>query len=180
MLNGSRLFFIGRDAAIIAMSNSVRQVVMIERDPIVGSLLEDGLRRVELSSTLQSSCNMEKTLATKLRFMHGEGINILQNLEQFELSRPNVCYLDPMFPQRTKSGKVKKNMQILHSLLDTNSDSGEEARALSEENLLEIALNVATKRVVVKRPINANVIRSSVLPNFDVTGSINRWDIYLK
>ena len=34
--------------------------------------------------------------------------------------RPDVCYLDPMFPPRTRSEAVKKDMQILHSLLGSN------------------------------------------------------------
>ena len=31
--------------------------------------------------------------------------------------RPDVVYLDPMFPPRTKSSLVKKDMQLLHRLL---------------------------------------------------------------
>ena len=37
----------------------------------------------------------------------------------FDLPPPDVVYLDPMFPPRTRPSAVKKNIQILHSLLDT-------------------------------------------------------------
>eukprot|EP00957_Ditylum_brightwellii_P077426 5882692-Ditylum_brightwellii.AAC.1 len=87
-----------------------------------------------------------------------------------------------MFPPRTKSAAVKKDMQILHGLLQTNQkthsnndndddtasiiDNGQnaihkklnqkQANRLEEERaLLNAALDIAKNRVVVKRPLKA-------------------------
>ena len=71
---------------------------------------------------------------------------------------PDIVYLDPMFPPRTKSAAVKKNMQILHGRFF--SDDGAErgaSRSIEEEaTLLQAAWEAAKYRVVVKRPIKAD------------------------
>ena len=63
---------------------------------------------------------------------------------EFEPESPqfDVVYLDPMFPARRKSAKVKKDMAALQELLGHQSDGSE---------LLQHAKSLATKRVVVKR-----------------------------
>jgi 16S rRNA (guanine1516-N2)-methyltransferase len=38
---------------------------------------------------------------------------------------PDVIYIDPMFPSREKSSKVKKEMQLFHPLVGTDDDSSE-------------------------------------------------------
>ena len=97
--------------------------------------------------------------------------------------RPDVCYLDPMFPPprggKGRSSAVKKDMAMLHALLlpdGENEDEDEEdatggceggdggrdddyddarRRTDEEQELLLAACAVATRRVVVKRPVGA-------------------------
>ena len=99
---------------------------------------------------------------------------------------PDVCYLDPMFPVRTKSAAVNKNIQILHGLLHTHKKSntntskdvdgynldddttkidGDFERALSEYSLLQSAMDVARIRVVVKRPIHSSNLGGDYFTN---------------
>jgi 16S rRNA (guanine1516-N2)-methyltransferase len=100
--------------------------------------------------------------------------------------RPDVCYVDPMFPTRTKSAAVKKNMQILHGLLGSQVDDGaqNETTERQELDLLQAASSLASRRVVVKRPRLADCLGGNLpnglKPSYSIIGSINRWDIYVK
>ena len=90
-----------------------------------------------------------------------------------------------MFPPRKKSAKVKKEMTILHSLLDTQStDTASEERRLQEELcLLEESIKAAKRKVVVKRPAKAVPLGgdlSPFRPSYAIEGSVNRWDVYVK
>ena len=87
-----------------------------------------------------------------------------------------------LFRIRKKTASVKKNMQILHTLLASQNLSFEDERLSEEEALLSAAHAAAKVRVVVKRPINAPLLgipeRSELRPAYAVRGKINRWDVY--
>ena len=74
-----------------------------------------------------------------------------------------------MYPHRKKSASVKKNMQILQKLLGQDDDTQE---------LLEVALKVAKKRVVVKRPKGAGNL-TDIKPTYLVESKKTRYDIYI-
>ena len=160
----------GQDSFLL-LENGASMVHMVERDVIVASLLRDALRR------RRQALSMSDDSVDNLSLLVGHGADIAR-------SHPDpvhVCYLDPMFPPRTKSAAVKKNMQILHSLLESQHESILEDDPVQ---LLESALAVAQKRVVVKRPIHAPPLgrTHSTLapkPTFDVSGTVNRFDIYI-
>jgi len=194
----------GQDSIILAMGGASK-VYMVERDPVVGVLLKDAMRRLELVSSLDNNPNDDdegikraKILHDKLELHQGDGINFAKivlssstEISKSSIPLPDVCYLDCMFPPRTKSSAVKKNMQILHGLLQTNTipdDNHLEAIRNEEERaLLEQALKLAKKRVVVKRPVNAAAlgvgrnknIAELRLPSYELKGSVNRFDIYV-
>jgi 16S rRNA (guanine1516-N2)-methyltransferase len=86
-----------------------------------------------------------------------------------ESQRPDVVYLDPMFPARSKSAQVKKEMQVFHQLVGTDPDA---------DQLLELARACAKKRVVVKRPRIAPEL-AAARPSYTLTGKSNRYDIYV-
>ena len=90
-----------------------------------------------------------------------------------------------MFPPRKKSAAVKKNMQILHGLLQTQqTDAAGSTPSMEEEcDLLEAAIGAAKSRVIVKRPIKAALLGDSatseapIRPSHSVCGSVKRWDV---
>lgn len=84
--------------------------------------------------------------------------------------RPDVVYLDPMFPERHKSADVKKEMQAFHRLVGRDEDAGE---------LLALALSVARYRVVVKRPRKAPDL-AGVAPSHRIEGKSSRFDVYAR
>jgi len=183
----------GQDALLLAI-NGASHVHMVERNPIVGALLQDAMRRLELISLSTSSRLVEEKesecseinesrrqqqaaiLLTKLSLTIGEGKEIMKQHHQC----CDVIYLDPMFPRRQKQAAVKKGMQILHGLLETQSNNSiPEEKEKEERDLISSALEAAKLRVVVKRPVNAPPIMSTAKPSYAITGSINRWDVYV-
>lgn len=146
---------LGRDAFVLA--NLGYRVTAVERSPVLHALLADGMARLLANSRLAAA------LDGRLRVEHGDCRHLLCTTPP-----PRVVYLDPMFPDRRKSAKVKKEMQVFHRLLGSDSDAAE---------LLTAARKVATDRVVVKRPVWAEPLASS--PSYTVEGSKVRWDVYL-
>jgi 16S rRNA (guanine1516-N2)-methyltransferase len=179
----------GQDSLVLAL-NGASKVYMVERDPIVAALLEDALRRVNLVSSSQTSKSSQNELACflseRLRLKVGDAKEIVKCMaESKDVPQADVVYLDPMFPPRTKSAAVKKGMQILHGLLDTQQPDEESLneRILEEKQLLEAALQIARVRVVVKRPVRALPLGGegsmAPWPSYAVQGSTNRWDVYI-
>lgn len=148
---------LGQDAFVLACLGC--QVHCLERSPIIAALLQDALDRL---------------------LAHEEWKDLPLSLTQIDakhyLSRypdnqilPDVIYLDPMFPPRSKTALVKKEMRWLQDLLGHEDDVVE---------LLQLALKVARKRVVIKRPRLAPVI-DGLRPSLQVCGKSSRFDVYL-
>lgn len=199
----------GQDSMILASHSNLKKLFMVERDPIVGILLHDAVRRLnliaEMSDCTDSGMNNHRsrarTLAKRLHLKLDDSMSFCKEMLQLDktnssaINRPDICYLDPMFPPRTKSAAVKKNMQILHGLFQTNRTMSEDRkRSIEERELLRVALSLAKSRVVVKRPANAPALGDDKkiidpseidssdtipLPSFHLKGSVNRFDIYL-
>jgi 16S rRNA (guanine1516-N2)-methyltransferase len=152
----------GQDS-LLMLENGASAVHMVERDPVVASLLQDALRRRSIA--IDPSID-------RLSLSVGNGLDIMKSIP----GTVDVCYLDPMFPPRTKSAAVKKNMQILHSLLESQQQHLDD-----QVDLLESALWMAQSRVVVKRPIHAVPLGNGAAPkpSFEIRGSVNRFDVYV-
>ena len=88
-------------------------------------------------------------------------------IERGELAAPDVVYLDPMFPERTKSAAVKKKFQLLHHLEQPCAD---------EETLVEAALAVHPRKVVIKRPVKGALL-AGVKPSYQLAGKAVRYDV---
>jgi len=180
---------LGQDSLVMAL-NGAHEVHMVEKDPIVAALLTDAMRRLNLLSTLQgldSRAEQAIEMSRKLHLHCGEGTEVLKDLlSSGTHPPPDVVYLDPMFPPRKKTAKVKKEMKILHSLLDTQNSGKvatvEEKRLHDELHLLEESMMAATRKVVVKRPSNATPLGGHLSPfrvSYVIEGSVNRWDVYV-
>jgi 16S rRNA (guanine1516-N2)-methyltransferase len=149
---------LGRDSFILASLGFT--VTALERSPIIYVLLRDALRRAAENADTAPA-------AARLQLIHADAGSWLATLE--EEKRPDIIYLDPMFPSRDKSAAVKKEMVILQDLLgkDPNTD-----------NLLALALACSKRRVVVKRPRLAPSL-SGLAPSYTLAGKSSRFDIYM-
>lgn len=149
---------LGRDAAMLMALGC--QVVMLERSPIIAALLDDGLKRARQAAV------MGTLIKQRVRFIHAESITYLESLPNKD--RPDVVYLDPMYPHRTKSAMVKKEMRIFRDIVGEDTDA---------HSLLRVALQCATRRVVVKRPRNADSLHGPP-PTISIYGKTTRYDVY--
>ncbi len=151
---------LGRDAFVLASLGC--KVLMLEKHPVIAAMLRDGMQR--------ASCHENTTMViNRMNLCVADSYGWLNSFDKFNYEQPEVVYLDPMFPARNKSAKVKKDMQVLHQLF-ANLNEG--------PDLLEIALKVSSKRVVVKRPAKSKPLQGQ-RPNFVIMGKSSRFDVYL-
>ena len=149
---------LGRDSFVLAgLGLTVR---VFEQHPAVFCLLADGLRRALADAGTAA-------VAVRLTLHLADAAQAMPALAA-ETGRPEVVYLDPMYPERQKSAAVKKEMAYFHQLVGAAQD---------EAALLQAALAVATKRVVVKRPrLGEYLCRQP--PDYQYTGKSTRFDVY--
>ncbi len=152
---------LGRDGFVLASLGA--QVSLVERNDVVAALLSDGLVRLQQQAEQDHSLSV---ISDRLSLHRGDSKTWLQTLDMSR--RPDVIYLDPMFPERSKSAKVKKEMAVFPGLVGNDDDAGE---------LLELALKVARYRVVVKRPRRAPPL-AGINPGFSIEGKTTRFDIH--
>lgn len=148
---------LGRDAFVLASIGC--KVRMLERNPVVAALLDDGLQRAYADAEIGG------WLQERLTLLHASSLTALSNIQP----APDVVYLDPMFPHRQKSALVKKEMRVFQSLVGEDLDADE---------LLEPACRLAKKRVVVKRPDYAPPLAEKQ-PQASINTKNHRFDLYI-
>lgn len=150
---------LGRDAFVLATLGC--NITLIERTMPVYLLLNDALSRAHHSD--------DPTILDILQRMslkQTDSLNYLSSLKSHQY--PDVIYIDPMFPTREKSAKVKKEMALFHQLVGKDDDA---------KQVINLALPKALKRIVVKRPRLAECLLPK--PAFQITGKSTRYDVYL-
>ena len=160
---------LGHDSLLMAHLGA--EVTLIERHPILFTLLEDSKSQAESDPFLGQ-------VVARIHLVFSDSACYLkQQLEKNQMV--DVIYLDPMFPQRDqnqqaikKQAQVKKQMQLLHLLLpeDGEMDLG--------DHLLTLSRQIAT-RVVVKRPKYA-VFLAEQSPDHQWQGDACRFDAYFQ
>ena len=146
----------GEDALLLAAAGF--RVLLFEQDPVIGALLEDALHRGALVPELSEPIS-------RMTLHRGDSIAWLNNCEE----SPAVIYLDPMFPERSKSGLVKKKFQLIHEL---------QKPCDNEEELLSAALKAGPERIVIKRPLKAPYLAGRE-PDYSLKGKSIRYDCIL-
>ena len=150
---------LGRDAFVLAALGC--EVMLIERQPVIAALLDDGLRRAR-----QAGGEVAE-IAERMHLLHADAIEAMTH---WTGEVPQVIHLDPMFPHREKSALVKKEMRLFRPLAGDDLDA---------PALLAAALQLASHRVAVKRPRKAPAIDGQP-PSAQLNGQSSRYDIYGK
>lgn len=149
---------LGRDAFILASLGC--RVFLIEQSPIIAALLKDGLGRAcQVSEAAAATARME--------LLQADSITWMAKLNTRD--RPEIVYLDPMYPERNQSALSKKEMRFLRALVGKDKNA---------PLLLQAALACAQHRVVVKRPQLALAVEGP-MPSFSIKSKNTRFDIYL-
>lgn len=124
-------------------------VDMIEREPLLHVLLRDAIARAGTST---------------LRVFHGDALRRMPAL----FDGHDVIYLDPMF-ERGGSALPQREGQVLALLAEHERG----------EALLDVALSLRPKRVVVKRARSQTPLAGSVAPHHRIVGRRVRFDVYM-
>lgn len=143
----------GEDSFLLAAYGF--EVNLYESNPIIAMLLQDTIERA----------SNDKEIAYIVQRMHvyeEDSIKAMKNLSK----KPDIIYLDPMFPERNKSSLIKKKFQLLQQL---------ECPCLNEDELLQSAINVNPYKIVIKRPLKGPYL-ADVKPSYSLKGNSIRYD----
>lgn len=154
---------LGRESMILAHAGA--RVVSFERELPIWLILNDALQRASksryfpfalpklspigtikdyLEGLSQYSHDGEACNKDKLNELDGASFGDISSLiSALQEARPEVIYYDPMFPERENSAQVKKDMFLFQKIIGEDKDI---------IDFMEVALKLATKRVVLKRP----------------------------
>jgi 16S rRNA (guanine1516-N2)-methyltransferase len=147
---------LGRDAFVLASLGA--QVTLLERSSVVGALLADALRRAHADTVVAP-------IAARMTLQVSDAVVYLGSLS----ARPEVVYLDPMYPHAGKRALQKKEMRLFRQLVGPDDDA---------PKLLDAARRAARERVVVKRPAGAPFL-ANAKPDGKLQGKNTRFDLYL-
>lgn len=146
----------GEDSIILAAAGF--QVEMYEFDEIIALLLEDGLTRAREIPELSA-------ITQRMTLNKCDSIKGMQKLDYL----PDCILLDPMFPGRTKTAKIKKKFQLLQKL---------ESPCSTEEELLDAAIAANPKRIIIKRPAKGPYLAGRK-PSYSLEGKAIRYDCFV-
>ncbi len=143
----------GEDSFLLAAAGF--HVKLFEYNPVIAVLLQDALRRGLEDEELA-------TIVSRMEFIPGDSLVYLSSTEE----KPDVVYLDPMFPARQKSGLIKKKFQLLQKL---------ESPCAEEKDMLEAAMKADPIRIVIKRPQKGPYLAGRK-PSYSIAGKAIRYD----
>jgi 16S rRNA (guanine1516-N2)-methyltransferase len=147
---------LGRDAFLLASLGC--EVTLIERVPAMHALLAEGLERAR-----DAGPEFAEIIA-RMTLLAGDAKDVLQGLS------PDVVLVDPMHPPRKNSALVKQDMRVLREIVGADPDARE---------LMDVALSVAKKRVVLKWPLRGDPLPGLRAPSHQIIGKSTRYDVFM-
>ena len=147
---------LGYDAFILASLGA--NVTLIERSERIHSLLRDGISEAKLHGGEISK------IVNRMDLLFGDSKDILPTIA------PEVILIDTMYKDRKKSALVKNNMRLIREVVGSDPDY---------VDLINVALNCATKRVVIKQPRYAEPLEDIKACSHQILGKTIRYDVYI-
>lgn len=144
---------LGEDSLLLAAAGF--NVTLFEQDPIIFELLKDTLNRALKDPKLCVAAN-------NMKIYNKDSILELARLNFI----PDVILLDPMFPERQKSGLVHKKFQLIHHL---------EKPCDNEDELVKSAIGANPQKIVIKRPLKGPNL-ANIKPSYSLKGKAIRYD----
>lgn len=135
-------------------------VTVIEKNPLMYALLYDSLQIAKQNEHM-------KPIANRMTIVHADSMQYINDMEE----KPDVIYLDPMFPSVTKKVKSKSKLPISTAKVLLGQEN------THTEDLLRIARNSAKHHTVLKRP-NKKTESQDVHSMYH--SDAHRWEIYLR
>jgi 16S rRNA (guanine1516-N2)-methyltransferase len=147
---------LGRDAFLLASLGA--EVTLIERSPDMHALLKDAIARADAEGGIY------REIVSRMTLLHGDSRVLIPTLS------PEVIVIDPMHPPRQNTALVKKEMRVLRELVGADPDQNE---------LMEVALAHAKRRVVLKWPARAEPMPGIKKPSHQLLGKTTRYDVFM-
>ena len=147
---------LGRDAFLLASLGS--QITLIERSDIIHELLAAGMEAARRAG------GQHKDIIARMTLIHGDSIALLPHMQA------DVVLVDPMHPPRQKSALVRAEMRAIRDIVGVDED---------QQLLVETALAMATKRVVLKWPAKAAALAGLQPASHKIIGKSIRYDVFI-
>ena len=147
---------LGYDAFILASLGA--NVTLIERSEKIYDLLKVAITEAKLYGGEISK------IVNRMNLLFGDSKDILPNIA------PEVILIDTMYKDRKKSALVKNDMRLVREVVGSDSDHVE---------LINVALNNASKRVVIKQPRYAETLDNIKACSHQILGKTIRYDVYV-
>jgi 16S rRNA (guanine1516-N2)-methyltransferase len=147
---------LGYDAFILASLGA--NVTLIERSKIMHNLLQEGI------SEAKSFGGEISGIISRMNLIFGDSKFILPDL------LPEVILIDTMYKERKKTALVKNDMRLVRDIVGSDSDYIQ---------LIDVALNQASNRVVIKQPRYADQIDNIKPYSHQILGKTIRYDVYM-
>ena len=147
---------LGYDAFILASLGA--NVTLIERSKIMHNLLQDGISEAE-----RFGGEIGKIIS-RMNLIFGDSKFILPDL------LPEVILIDTMYKDRKKTALVKNDIRLVREIVGSDPDYIE---------LIDVALNQASNRVVIKQPRYADQIDNIKPYSHQILGKTIRYDVYM-
>ena len=147
---------LGYDSFILASIGA--KVTLIERSQKMYELLQNGI-----DEGMSFGGEIEKII-NRMELVFGDSKDILPKLS------PEVIMIDTMYKDRKKTALVKNNMRLVRDIVGPDSDY---------IDLLKVALNCATNRVVLKQPRYAEPIKEIRKCSHQILGKTIRYDVFM-
>jgi 16S rRNA (guanine1516-N2)-methyltransferase len=148
---------LGRDSFFLASLGA--RVTLIERSKTMHDMLAEGLDRARMQGGRYAETVARMTL------IHGDSCALLPQLN------PQVVLVDPMHPPRNNTALVKKEMRLIREIVGTDPDALQ---------LMQVALETARNRVVLKWPLRAEPMPELPKPSHQILGKSIRYDVFVK
>ena len=148
---------LGTDALILAYLGC--EVTLVERSRVMANLLDDAIKRA-------SDHPIVSDAVARLDLICGEARLIINRQP-----RPDVAYLDPMFPLKSSGALVKGQMQVLQRFIGLDHDGAD---------LLNAVLSTGVKRTILKRPPKGIQWQSPRAPDIVFSSRNTAFEVYLQ
>ena len=157
---------LGEDSFLLAAAGW--DVVLCEYNRTIYSLLNDTIQRTRHIDEMESVAQRMHCICMDGK-VACEKIGAKEELPEVGAFQPDVIFLDPMFPEKTKNSLTNKKLQLFQKL---------ESPCATEEELLLAALSAGAKKVVVKRPVKGAFLAGKK-PSHSIFGKTIRYDCYV-
>ena len=147
---------LGRDSFLLASLGA--QVTMIERSEKMHLLLAQGMKRATQKG------GEFREIVSRMTLLKGDAKDLLVGLSA------EAILIDPMHPPRNNSALVKRELRQVREIVGNDDDASD---------LVQVALNHAFNRVVVKWPAKADPIPGIRACSHQIIGKSTRYDVFM-